>query len=222
MKTRRLFVPLLMMLAGLGGALPAAAQTTLISNLGNSHSGYFSLNSPSFWIAQAFRTDAQAHTLHSVDTAMAFAGGALPSQVSATLYAAGGDGRIASALTSLGTASGLGGELYRFGGGNFNLAASTTYWIVFAQTTGENPAQLSWTISESTTGPGAFPGGSEPIEAFSNNSGGVWNYGLRPSAPVRFQVNVDGETPAAVPEPGALALFLPGLGVMVVMRRKRP
>lgn len=221
MKRWQLFVFSLLAWGLLGAGQPAAAQTTLVSTLSNTDVGGDFLDPNGVYLAQSFTTDAATHTLHSIDAALTAYEGGLPANVIAKLYSA-SSGNIGSALRTLGPASSQGGDVYRFSntGATLNLAASTKYWIVMSYS-GTGGVWFRYGDTTAETGPGSIPGAKGM--AYSMNSGANWSYLTSGSIykPYRFQVNVDGPAPSAVPEPGALALFLPALGAVAILRRRR-
>ncbi len=219
MRSWKTFVLSLLALGLLGAARPAAAQTVLITNL---YHDLYALNeiSSSNVIGQAFITDGVARNLHSFDAPLDFHDGALPSQVTATLYSVDSEGFINSALKTLRPASSLGGNLYRFAGDSFNLSPSTKYFMVLGMT-GTGYAHWEFTYSHEKQGPGSLALSGFKAMAFSTDSGGTWRHTSASNGVHQFQVNVNDVPTEAVPEPGALLLFLPALGAVALLRRRR-
>lgn len=223
------FAFLLVACASLSAAQPATAQTNLVSTLANTDVHGDLLDPTGVWLAQSFTTDAATHTLHSIDAALTSYEGGVPANVVAKLYSANAsNGNMGSAIRTLGAASSQGGDVYRFSntGAALNLAASTKYWIVMSYSSSNFSEGVWFRYGDSLTktGPGTIP--TNKAVAVSFNSGGSWMYGALGTGtfdyrPYRFQVNVDGRASSAVPEPGALALFLPALGAIAVLRRRR-
>jgi hypothetical protein len=117
------------------------------------------------------------------------------------------------AVAALGTFSGanpiITGDYNFIPNTSLTLTAGTTYWLTAASTTN----QYQWINTNITAETTALPGWSIGNNiAVSDNNGASWiAFAL---SPAKFAINATG-----VPEPSSLLLL--GIGVLVIIRRKR-
>jgi hypothetical protein len=150
----------------------SAGAATVVSNLAGTTAGNASPQS-TFWMAQAFTTDANPYTVNSVS----FRGARNAAQTLAVrIYAhdAVNDRPVAGA-TGFGQFDATGvttvvGVQTLPAIGTINLAANTTYWIVLQPSTIDTALWTQTTDLGNLAGPGAIPN----RRAFSSNAGTSW------------------------------------------------
>ena len=191
------------------------ASTTYVTNLGDTTTSYFSMNSfsqPSSWLASEFTTDASApsFTLSSV-TISIYDVVSPGSSFSVQVFSS-----VGAPNTPLGTLSGsvpTAAGLYTYTATGITLNSNTSYWLV-AELSGSSTIRWSST-SDTTTGNWIIA----PDVLVSSDSGTIWT--APTTSPGSMQYSVAAE---AVPEPSTYAILgfgIPAmLGVMRLRQRK--
>ncbi len=201
----------------LGGARPAAAQTTIYSNLGPGDTYIIApdgaIAGPSagnYIFANAFTVGSSSAYLQQVRLALQhYAGSNTAVKVHILADEGGRPGALqeTATLASAPTTSALAAANFS---GTTVLNANSTYWLA-GEATGDavvlwfrnKQAKKGWAMSRSDLSPAAWSVRADESQ---------WAFEVQGSAV---------PAPAAVPEPGAVLLFLPALGVVVFLRRQR-
>jgi hypothetical protein len=180
----------------------AHASLILVSNLDQTPGGLWNLGST---IGQAFESG-QAITINSATFMLGYGGYSPSTSAYLTIQDAANDGKIgANILSTWSLASGS--TAFATYSGTYTLATNTVYWLVIHDT------NTSVVRTSSTATYTANFGVSLPSVYNNYESSTDSYYNLAVDKPLMFQVN-------AVPIPGAMWLFGPGLASLVAFRRR--
>lgn len=183
-----------------------ADAAVLVSNLSGANNASASPQS-TFWLAQAFTTDATSYTLDSV--ALQGANSSTGSQV--FLYS--DSGQLPSVELASFSTAGFGttsGTYTLPANGTVTLNGSTTYWIVFAPNDANFGLWTRTTAAGNQEGPGLIP----DLQAFSTNGGSSFS-STDIDEYLKLEINV-----SPIPEPSITACAALMAGILLGRRRR--
>lgn len=194
----------------LGLGMPTQAADTISDNLTNVIGGDVTINGSS-WSAQAFTTTTAGHIINSVILNMT-RDGSTTGTVELYIYNLDVNNKPANQIAFLGSKDinsliPISQANITFGGLNFNLAQTTTYYLLLRGSNVQNgDARWSYTDDEAGTG---FPS----YCSRTITSGASWN---TPSLDSPQVMNI-----TAVPEPSTILLSTPGTIAIYMVSRRR-
>ena len=190
-------------------------QTFVVSNLGQTPPGIWEVVDSGNWRATSFTTGSEATTLQGLVTRIASFDGSDQDE-SVALYDNSASNMPGSSVVSfLDNPQDLGSDgRFRFSyDGTYELAADTTYWVVFEVDGGTDfDFEVFSTLSTSETGDAGWSIGDTPL--LSGDLGSSWSSASRP---MQFGIEI-------IPEPSGYA-FAIGIGLIAFItfrRRKLP
>jgi hypothetical protein len=198
----RLAAYVLVVVACIAFAQPAAAAVTVYNNLANGNNGFFGVG-PNNWLAERFKSDATNLRIADVTIRLSTQ---TPGPYSLDLYSdvAGVPG---VPVANLFTGNSASGDVHY--SSNALTAPSTTYWIVASAPTGA-VLNTGWGTTSSLSGTGT---GFFSLVANSSNQGASWT--TRSDVAQQMQLLAD------VPEPATAALVgIAALSTLVHRRRR--
>ncbi len=188
--------------------LPKLHAVVLVSNITNA-TPFGSSVADTSWLADSFTTDAQSYTLNNVNVDMDATTGGGNFVLSIFDDNSGEPGSLITNGTLSGETNPNLDQVYTYiTTATVNLAASTTYWVVAAETLGTNFFSWSATFDAAESGTGTIG----DVGKFSSNQGVSWNNN---TIIQRFSVDV-----TAVPEPSDYAAIF-GIGAIVLVYYRR-